>query len=480
MRLPEAAALDPTAARRDARRRTIVGSLLACLFVVSIAAPATVGLFSARIQIWDGYYLLGGRLSAPLEGAFAGSLTRTSPVRFTVFDGLAAVPADRLTHRLDPVDPRFDPYLRGVAGFFVADEPSGERRSLSYVRTDLPPVGLLFRLAFRAPAAALLILDFDVRRRLLAAGVVAAIALAEAAVRSVSGRPASGLAMAGMLVPWAVAALNAGGAAVIAAAAVVPALRRLPGPVPARAAGGAVAVIVVVAASSLMLGGAPAGFAVGAASAGSIAVAAGRWNAGGTPPRGEPRGRRAAAALGAGTLVALATVVATVGTPPAVRVPGPDHGSTASPPEGITWDALTGLGVSAGGRGDLPNAADYVAHVAFQEGLPYGRAYRLPEEGERLTVSSFRFDHHEGRLLRDERVVAVYDRSWLQRTVSEAGGVGRLLLDAGAVAVRRQRLADAARRYGPTASRMLALALAAGAVAVGAALWAPAARAGRP
>ena len=492
MRLRGAAARDATAARRvapaergrgpalrGARRRTTVGGLLACLFVGSIAAPVAVPLFSAHAQIWDGYYLLGGRLSAPLEPAFPGSLTPAAPVRFTVFDGFAEVPAYRLTQRLDPLDPRFDPFLRGVAAFFVTDEPSGERRSLSYVRTDLPPAGLLFRLAFRAPAAALTVLDFDVRRRLLAAGMVAAVALAELGVRSVSGRPASGLAMAGMIVPWAVAALNAGGAAVIAAAAVLPALRRLPGPEPTGAAGGTAAVIVVVAVASLLLGGAPAGFAVGAATVGSIAVAGGRWSAGGTPSRGEPRGRRAAAAVSAGTLVALATVVATMGTPPAVRVPAPDAGSAASLRDGITWDALSGLGVSAGGPADLPNAADYVAHVAFQEGLPYGRAYRLPAEGERLAVSSFRVVDR-GRLLRDERVISVYDRSWLQRTVSEAGGVGRLLLDAGAVTVRRQRLADAARTYRHAAALTLALALAAGGISVGAALWAHPARARRP
>ncbi len=489
MRLPEAAARDATGdrrvapagrgpARRGAARRTTVGILLACLFAGSIAAPATVPLFSANAQIWDGYYLLGGRLSVPLEPAFPGSLTHAAPVRFTVFDGFAEVPAHRLTQRLDPVDPRFDPFLRGVAEFFVTDEPSGERRSLSYVRTDLPPAGLLLRLAFRAPAAALTVLDFDVRRRLLAAGMVAAVALAELGVRAVAGRPASGLAKAGMTVPWAVAALNAGGAAVIAAAAVLPAIGRLGGPEPARAAGGAAAVIVVVAMASLMLGGAPAGFAVAAATVGSIALAGGRWKAGRKQSRGVPRGRRAAAAVSAGTLVALATVVATTATPPAVRVPAPDAGGAASPREGITWDALTGLGVSASGSADLPNAADYVAHVAFQEGLPYGRAYRLPAEGERLAVSSFRVVGQRGRMVRDERVISVYDLSWLQRTVSEAGGVGRLLLDAGAVAVRRQRLADAARTYRNTAA--LALALAAGGISVGAALWTFPARAGRP
>jgi len=117
--------------------------------------------------------------------------------------------------------------------------------------------------------------------------------------------------------------------------------------------------------------------------------------------------------------------------------------------------------------------------VAFQEGLPYGRTYRLPTDGERLTVSSFRFDARERRVLRRESVVAIYDRSWLQRTISEAGGVGRLLLDAGAVPVRRQRLADAARTR-PETGAAIALGLAAGGISVGAALWARTARKGRP
>ena len=490
MRRSEAAARDPAVARRlapaerdrDPRRR-MAGSLLAVLFLGAIVAPAAVPLFAAHAQIWDGYYLLGGERGGGLGGAslervFAGSVTPAAPVRFTTFGGFAEVPVDRLAQRLDRVDPRFDPFLRGVTGLFAAGDPSGREWSLGYLRTDLPPAGLLLRLAFRAPAAARAVLDFDVRGRLLAAGLVAAVAVAAIGVRSVAGRLASGLGMAGIVAPWTVAALNAGGVAVIAAAAVVPALWRLPGPVPARAAGGAAAAVAVVVTASFLIAGALAGFAVSAASLGSIAATASSSVRRTALPVG-PR-RRSADLVASGSLVALATVVATAGASlPAVWVPAPEAGSAARVPDGLTWEGLRGLGVSDGDRGALPNAADYVAHVAFQEGLPYGRTYRLPTEGERLTVSSFRFDARERRLLRRESVVAIYDRSWLQRTISEAGGAGRLLLDAGAVPVRRQRLADAA-RTGRETGAAVALGLAAAGISMGAALWARPARKRRP
>jgi hypothetical protein len=176
--------------------------LLTALFVGSVAAPATVSLFATEAQIWNGYYLLASDRQTdgdPIERAFAGSLTRAVPVRFTVFDRFEEQPADRLAQRLDPLDPRFDPFLRTVGGYFLAMEASGEDRHLTYLRTDLAPFGLLLRLALRSPAAPLRVLDFDARRRLLAAGMVAAIALAELGVRVAAGRLGSALGMVGLI-----------------------------------------------------------------------------------------------------------------------------------------------------------------------------------------------------------------------------------------------------------------------------------------
>ena len=451
--------------------------LLTALFVGSVAAPATVSLFSTEAQIWNGYYLLASDRQTdgdPVERAFAGSLTRAVPVRFTVFDRFEELPADRLAQRLDPLDPRFDPFLRTVGGYFLAMEASGEDRNLTYLRTDLAPFGLLLRLAFRSPAAPLRVLDFDARRRLLAAGMVAAIALAELGVRVAAGRLGSALGMVGLIVPWVVAALNAGSVAIIAAAAVLPALRRLPGPAPARAAAGAAVVIVVVTTASVLLGGMLAGFTVGVAAIGSVAATATWWSALRTPPTGEPRARRVIGAVLPGSLVVLATVVVAAGASlPSVRLPAPGAGSAT-----VTWDELARLGVRDPSLGGLPTAADYVTHVAFQEGMPYGRPYRLPQEGERLTVSSFRFDPHARRMLRRERLVVTYDQRWLERVVAEATGVGRLLLDAGTVNVHRRWLADLVRSRRPAAS-VTALALVSAGIAVGTALWVRPARAAR-
>jgi hypothetical protein len=185
----------------------------------------------------------------------------------------------------------------------------------------------------------------------------------------------------------------------------------------------------------------------------------------------EPRGRRVGAAVLAGSLVAVAAVVAVAGVSlPSVGVPAPDARGAA-----LTWDELAWLGVWDGNRGTMPTAADYVTHIAFQEGLPYGRAYRLPEEGERLPLSSFRFDTGARRLIRDERVVVIYDQSWLERVIAEARGVGRLLVDAGAVTVQRRLLADVAPSRRPPGS-VIALALVSAGIAVGTGLWAAPAR----
>ena len=449
--------------------RLIVLLVLPVVLIATVAAPAAVSRFSGMAQIWEGYYLLAADRSAldgdRLDRAFAGSLTAAAPVRFTVFDGFEEQPVDRLTLRLDPIDPRFDPFLQSVAGYFTATEPSGGERSLRYLPSRLPPAGLLLRLAIAWPAAALDVLDFDVRMRICAAGAGVAVALVAAVAGLAVGRSASGIRVAASIVPWIVAVLNAGGAALIAAAGVIPAMASARGATPPRAAGAIAAIAVLMTAASALIGGALVGLAVGAATIGSIAAAA--LPGGGHRRRSAAARRpRAASALLAGSLVALITVAATVGSSlPDVAVPAPDDGTTP-----LTLDGLARLGLRDSDDRDLPTAADYVTHVAFQEGLPYGRRYRLPAEGERLTLSTFRFDPDAHRMQRTERLIVTYDQRWLRRVIADARGVGRLLLDRGtAVAVHRQRLADLARSRWDLRSAVMLAVVSAG-VAMGAAL----------
>ncbi len=119
---------------------------------------------------------------------------------------------------------------------------------------------------------------------------------------------------------------------------------------------------------------------------------------------------------------------------PNVAVPTPD--TVAKP---LSFDGLSQLGPQVADDLSLPNAADYVAHIAFQEGLAFGMSYRLPLEGERLTLKTYHFDTENRRVQQSERIVLTFDRRWLKRVIADARGVGGLLLSRGnAVAVYRK------------------------------------------
>lgn len=451
-------------------KRLVVLLVFPVVLVAAIAAPMVVPLFSGEAQIWKGYYLLdtddlaqdGERLSR----AFAGSLSATAPVRFTVFDGFEEQPVSRLGERLDQVDPRLDPFLRSVSGYFSATESSGGERSLLYLPSRLPPAGFLLRIAVISPAATLGVLDFDARRRLYASCAGFVVALCAVLAGLIIRRSAYGVGLASVIAPWIVAVLNAGGAALIVAGAVIPALAVACAASPTRAAGGTVAIAVLMTAASILIGGALIGLAVGAATIGSIAAM--------TLLRGvhrrssvTARRPRAASALLAGSIVTLITVTATAGSSlPDVAVPAPDPERNDIP---LTLDGLARLGLGDDNRG-LPTAADYVTHVAFQEGLPYGRPYRLPVDGERLTVPTFRLDSDAPRMKRTERLIVIYDQRWLRRVIADARGVGRLLFDrcVGA-AVYRRRPADLERERWDLRSAVM-LAVVTGIVSVGAVL----------
>ena len=142
---------------------------------------------------------------------------------------MTLVPASsaQLTDRLDLLDPRFDPFLRTVSDFFTVTDLSGHSQNLIYLRTDLPPAGLLLRLFFASPATVLTVLDFDVRKRLLAAALMSAMALIGTSLLLAAGNLIDALDSGAMVVPWLIAILNSGGVAVIAAAAVLLVLRDL-------------------------------------------------------------------------------------------------------------------------------------------------------------------------------------------------------------------------------------------------------------
>jgi hypothetical protein len=97
-------------------------------------------------------------------------------------------------------------------------------------------------------------------------------------------------------------------------------------------------------------------------------------------------------------------------------------GSDLEAPAPVAVDGVEGIGFDdlrrlwhAGQEGDLPNLADYVAHVAYQSSIEYGRAYGFPE-GE-ITTSSFSRSGADPRIVRTESVVLRFDEAWLEGVI---------------------------------------------------------------
>jgi hypothetical protein len=101
--------------------------------------------------------------------------------------------------------------------------------------------------------------------------------------------------------------------------------------------------------------------------------------------------------------------------------------------DGLSWSSLGAL--SAGSKyNELPDLAGYLSHRAYQEALVFGRPYRFPSLGERITISEYH-DYRDGsnnrRILKTYRVVKQFKASWLERSLRGAapGSVAALLID---------------------------------------------------
>lgn len=75
----------------------------------------------------------------------------------------------------------------------------------------------------------------------------------------------------------------------------------------------------------------------------------------------------------------------------------------------------------------LPDIADYVTHRAYQEGFLYGRDYRFPVEGERITLKVY--EKQGLQIFGKDRVFQMFTEEWYEDIISDASnnGVSRLL-----------------------------------------------------
>lgn len=457
-------------------RSALSGMLLACFLSAAVCVLfVLVPPRGAERMVWNGYYVVLVDRAVPADEvsralADAGfrnviSADRTE-VTFCTFDGLERVALGALEDRLDPRDPRLDPYMTTVGRYFETGD-TGRRETVYYVPSREPSVLFALRLfgALRGTAdGRFRVAGWNVPANILAAALFAGIAAAAAAAGSRGGRAPLVLGA----VPWLVLLVFGGsarfssaalvyiawawwhraaeayaaerlrrperppavnrvatGTAVVAAAFVLAAVTEL---LPYRGASGAAAVFVGLCANLAL-------------TAGMVFLAAvrrersehryflpvtilGGTRFGRTGVRTVSRTARTAAAV----LLAAPVVIGLAGIGSAAVVPVMQNPG----PEGFTWETLEPLS-AAGPKKPLPDLSDYVAHRAYQDGYPYARGYRFPETGEEVTVHEYERAEDGTTILERLRTVLRFDEAWLESVLADvpSDGVERLLLSQG-------------------------------------------------
>lgn len=78
----------------------------------------------------------------------------------------------------------------------------------------------------------------------------------------------------------------------------------------------------------------------------------------------------------------------------------------------FSWSSLERLWLS-NSPGMLPNVSDYVTHLSFQEGFTFGRQYIFPTEQREVKLSMYSYLPEENRIIKSERIVKIFDETWL-------------------------------------------------------------------
>ncbi len=78
---------------------------------------------------------------------------------------------------------------------------------------------------------------------------------------------------------------------------------------------------------------------------------------------------------------------------------------------------------------EYPDISDYIMHRAFQRGYFFGKHYQFPQNGQLISLSSF--EQNNEKISKSARVLETLDDKWLTTIISEGktGGIPRLLLD---------------------------------------------------
>jgi hypothetical protein len=440
--------------------------VIALAFSVLLISPERIDR-----RTWNGYHTLHIEDSEITEqlilriaesGRFQAVVSRfTAEISFNTFAGFVSVPIHHLPDRLDPLDPRFDPYMQRVGKLFSI--ASGNSWEVVYLRSDRNVLttylylrGLLGRRDLQWK-----LIEFAPVRAVTKLFLVA-LYLAVLLLMASGGSIRTALLLAAL--PWLLLVGISDFSVLLAFFLVMPAwvhiFEHLYSARYLRSSGGSPGLFevfarpgaaLIVAAGLAMLLNASGPFAgMLLAMAGGVAAAiflycffiARDSLRAHQPFRPLPilrRLRPRRAPLPPEITLHLLLAFLVLFSYPLLRltmaVAGPEPATIRMQSigeQGLSWRSLEALADYAG-PGGIPNLADYLTHRAYQESLIFGRPYAFPTPGERVLISDYRVDPQSSRILKTFRVVKQFKESWLYETLEAArpGSVARLFADQG-------------------------------------------------
>jgi hypothetical protein len=422
--------------------------------------PSSSWVAPQATRVWRGYQMLlvRGRAAQPetlsvLAARLGPGVISevTSPIEFWDFTGLSTATYTDLDRRLDPSDPRRDRFVDGAAGYFHA---VGADWHVAYV----PAVRTSFRLWLRISGAAGLplhgewrLVEFDPVSTLLSLGAVFGLAVLLALAQEDRRRAALAWALAGALL-WAPFILS-GGLARFALALILlstwfPLVRadiplrwddkvraRLKRPLLMYGCAAAAACGLL-----LITSGFPGSHLAGFISPLGVSIlmpllpvifrdAGARFQRRMifepvpiVRPKSDALRSRPVAFLWAAVSLVLVSCLF-IARGPALPAPYPIWRA-----RDFSWRALERM-KQASRSTVLPDFLGLVTHAAFQETMAFGRPWKPPEKDERVYVREFVLDPLTGATVARQKVVKVFDATWLAsvRRRSTPGSLGALL-----------------------------------------------------
>ncbi len=433
-------------------------------------APFLPIAFPKPTRVWRGYDTLLVRAGGPADSRLEQAVKHLGPgvvgqhtttVDFYDFSSSARARLADLPRRLDPLDPRRDPYIDGMAGYFSVT--SGEADfHVAYIpaRWSAPRLFIaLARMLGPWGSGAWRLVEFDPAEKLLSVASAIAFAFLLASGSRRRGPLAFVMTTSALWIP----AILAGGPGILALCLILlffwgPLLRaRLassgPEALPEKLRKPFIACSVISAASIAIfsfLNGSSASEVMQPAApflctlllflfAPAFLSTARRKSPVFSPipllwqGNGDGKGRQRALSV---ALFAIAGVV---------LVPLARGGAFPAPLRVIgvrsfSWDAVTRLRHTAG-PDRLPDFSDLVAHEAYQQTLGFGKAWHYPVRDERIYRRDYLVDPATGTVSARLQTVKTFNSTWLASVIDhpEPGSLEALLRWQGrpvAVAVR--------------------------------------------